>query len=178
MLIKNTKNRYGIIAILLHWLIATLIIGMLILGLYMVDQPDSPDKMKLFGWHKEFGFVVLTFAFIRVYWRLINQTPDLKIPAWEALSSRLVHWTLYGFMFAMPLTGWLLSSAAGYPVSFFGLFTIPTLIARNEQLMHLFGTLHQWLAYTLIALIALHTAAAFKHHFIDKDNILKRMIFP
>lgn len=178
MLIKNTVNRFGIVAILLHWLIATLMIGMIILGLYMTGLPVSIEKLKYYGWHKEFGFVVLTLAFIRLYWRLTNETPDLEIPAWEALSARLMHWTLYGFMFALPLTGWLLTSAAGFPVSFFGLFTIPILITPNEELMQLFVAVHKWLAYTLIALITLHTAAAFKHHFIDKDNILKRIIFP
>ena len=178
MLIKNTENRFGLVAILLHWLIATLMIGMIILGLYMTGLPVGIEKLKFYGWHKEYGFVVLALAFIRLYWRLINKTPDLKIPAWEALSAQLMHWTLYGFMFALPLTGWLLTSAAGFPVSFFGLFTIPTLIAPNEELRHLFDGVHQWLAYTLIALLALHTLAAFKHHFIDKDNILKRMIFP
>jgi cytochrome b561 len=178
MLIKNTENRFGIVAIALHWIIALLMIGLLILGIYMVALPISLEKLKLYGWHKEYGFLVLALVIIRLLWRLINVTPDLSIPAWEALSARLVHWTFYGFMFALPITGWLLTSAAGLPASFFGLITLPTLIAPDNQLMHLFQEIHKWLGYALIVLIALHTAAALKHHFIEKDTILRRMILP
>jgi cytochrome b561 len=177
MRITNTQDRYGIVTIILHWTIATLMIGLLILGLYMVDLPVSLEKLKLYGWHKEFGFLVLALAIFRVLWRIGNITPTLSIPWWEALAARSVHWLFYGFMFALPITGWLITSSAGVPASFFGLFTLPQLIAPNEELRHLFQELHEWLAYALIAVIALHTAAALKHQFIDKDTILRRM-FP
>jgi cytochrome b561 len=174
--LKNTINRYGLVAILLHWVMAILIIGLLILGLYMVRLPIGLEKLKLFGWHKEYGFLVLILVTIRILWRLINTTPKLLLPAWEKRAARGVHWLFYGFMFALPLTGWLISSAAGLPVSFFGLFTLPNLIGANEGLVELFEEAHEWLAYGLIAIILLHTAAALKHHFIAKDDILRRMI--
>lgn len=178
MLIKNTNTRFGLVAIVLHWLIAILIIGMITIGLYMVSLPIGLEKLKFYGWHKEYGFLILGLVTIRLLWRFINITPDLAIPAWEALAARLVHWIFYGFMLALPITGWLLSSAAGLPASFFGLFTVPSLIAPDTRLMHLFQEIHEWLGYSLILLIFLHTAAALKHHFIDKDTILKRMILP
>lgn len=176
MLIKNTQDRFGLVAISLHWVIAILMIGLLALGLYMKTLPIGLDKLKLYGWHKEYGLMVLFLAFIRLGWRLINILPRLDIPWWEALAARCMHWAFYGFMFALPLTGWLMSSAVGLPVSFFGLFVMPDLIAPDEGLEHLLKEAHKWIAYGLIAAIILHASAALKHHFIDKDDILRRMI--
>ena len=176
MPLKNTDDRYGWIAISLHWIVAVVIIGLLCLGLYMTGLPVGIEKLKLYGWHKEFGLLVLLLVCFRLYWRFINRTPRLSIPWYEKLAARLVHWAFYGFMLAMPLTGWLMSSAAGVPVSFFGLFIFPTLIAPNPDLLDVFRTIHNYLAYVLIATIVLHTLAALKHHFIDKDDILRRMI--
>lgn len=172
---KNNNTHFGLIAISLHWLMAVLIIGLLGVGLYMVSLPAAPEKFKLYGWHKEFGLLVLALAFFRLCWRLINTNPHLNLPLLERMAARLVHWALYGFMFAMPLTGWLLSSAAGFAPSFFGLFTLPTLVAPNEQLLAIFKVTHRWIAYGLIAAITLHALAALKHHFYDKDDILRRM---
>lgn len=176
MLIKNTENRFGVVAISLHWVMALLIIGMLAVGLYMVNLPVGLQKLKLYGLHKACGFLVLGLVTIRLIWRLLNTTPQLSLPWWEKVAARLAHVALYGFMFAMPITGWLVTSAAGFPASFFGLFTIPTLIAPNEELLPWFSMAHEWIAYGLIATILVHTAAALKHHFIDKDDILKRMM--
>ncbi|WP_026069508.1 cytochrome b [Legionella tunisiensis] len=176
MRIKNTTDKYGVVAISLHWILAILMIGLLILGIYMVELPVSLQKLKLYGWHKEYGFLVLALAIIRIIWRFANTTPHLSIPAWEEFAARAVHWAFYGFMFALPITGWLITSAAGLPASFFGLFTLPNLIAPNEELRLLFQEIHEWLGYTLIAFIALHVAAALKHHFIDKDDVLRRML--
>jgi cytochrome b561 len=176
MLIKNTQDRFGVVAITLHWVIAVLIIGMLCLGLYMVRLPASFEKLKFFGWHKEFGMLILSLVIIRVVWRFSNVTPELTMPRWERIAARLVHWMLYAFMVAMPITGWLVSSAADLPISFFGLFVIPTLIAPNKELLDLFATIHGYLAYGLIALICGHVGAALKHEFINKDDILRRML--
>ncbi|MFA5959592.1 MAG: cytochrome b [Tatlockia sp.] len=176
MQLWNSKSHFGVIAILLHWIMALLIIGLLAVGLYMVTLPIGLEKLKLYGWHKEYGFIVLALAFVRLGWRLINQTPSLSLPWIERIAARLVHWVFYAFMFAMPLTGWLITSAAGLPASFFGLFTLPNLIAPNETLRPVFETMHQWVGYALILTIFLHTSAALKHHFINKDNILRRML--
>ncbi|WED43582.1 cytochrome b [Legionella cardiaca] len=176
MRLKNSENHYGLISISFHWLIALLMIGLVILGLYMVTLPISLQKLKLYGWHKEYGFLVLGLAMLRLLWRLINVPPNLSLPAWEKFAARAVHWTFYGLMFALPITGWLITSAAGLPASFFGLITLPNLVAPSEELRIVFQELHAWLAYGLIGLIGLHTAAALQHHFINKDDILRRMI--
>lgn len=176
MRIKNSTTHFGLVAILFHWSMALLIIGLLAEGLYMVYLPISLEKLKLYGWHKEYGILVLGLVIVRFTWRLINKVPQLSLPWLEVLAARLVHYAFYGFMFAMPITGWMLTSAAGLPPSFFGLFTLPDLIAPNEEHRQLLQVVHQWLGYGLIATICLHTAAALKHHFINKDDILKRMI--
>lgn len=176
MQIRNNNERYGSIAISLHWLVALLIIGLLSLGLYMTSLPLGPQKLKLYGWHKATGLAVLALVLYRLFWRFINITPELLLPWWEKLAAQLMHWGLYGLMIAMPLTGWLMSSAAGFPVSFFGLFTVPSLMPANDEWRHLFASMHEYLAYVLIAAITLHILAALKHHFINKDTILRRIL--
>ena len=175
MRIKNSLNDYGLIAILLHWLMAILLIGLLALGLYMVRLPINLEKLQLYGWHKEYGILALILVMIRLGWRLANTTPRLLLPLWEKIAARTVHWAFYGFMLAMPITGWVITSAAGLPVSFFGLVVLPNIVSPNAGLMKLFQEFHEWLGYGLIATIVLHTSSALKHHFINKDNILRRM---
>lgn len=178
MQIKNTQDRYGAVTILFHWVIALLIIGMLAIGLYMVRLPTGILKLTLFGWHKEIGILILTIAIARVAWWFMNIMPALpeSLPYWQKISARTVAFAFYFFMFAMPITGWLISSAAGIQVSVFGWYTLPNLIAPDDQLRILFSTIHVWLAYFLIGAICLHVAAALQHHFINKDDILRRML--
>jgi cytochrome b561 len=176
MRVKNDERHFGLVAILLHWLIAILIISLLAVGLYMADLPIGMQKLKLYGLHKAFGILVLALVILRVIWRITNPTPILNLPWYERIAARFAHLALYILMLAMPLSGWLMSSAAGLAPSFFGLFTLPTLVAPNAELRELFGAVHQWLAYGLIAMIIVHTLAALKHHFIDKDDILRRMV--
>lgn len=178
ILIKNTENRFGVMTIFLHWLMALLIIAILIAGIYMTRIPISGLKLKLFRWHKEFGMLVLMLVIFRFYWRVSNPRPELPLLWWEKYSALSVHWAFYGFMFILPITGWLLSSAAGIPVSFFGWFTFPDLVSPNEELRLLLTEIHMWLSYVLIAVICLHAAAALKHYFINKDEILQRMLWP
>ncbi|HVV68850.1 MAG TPA: cytochrome b [Gammaproteobacteria bacterium] len=178
MQIKNSQNRYGIVAIWLHWLMAILIIGLLALGLYMVGVPLSHWKLKLYGWHKEFGMLVLLLLLLRLAWRLGNIIPLLPetIPRWQKRAARVVHWLFYGFMIALPVSGWLITSAAGLPVSFFGLFVLPNLVSPSENRLLLFTEVHEWLSYALIATLCLHILAALKHHFIDRDDTLKKIL--
>lgn len=176
MYIKNTNDRYGLVAIILHWLMAILIISLLALGLYMTSLPIGLQKLKLYGWHKEYGLLVLWLVILRLAWRLFNRTPQLSLPWWEKIAARSVHWAFYVFMFAMPITGWLITSAAGLPVSFFGLFVLPSIVPASDASRELFEVIHQWIGYGLIAAIVLHSAAALKHHFINKDDILRRML--
>jgi cytochrome b561 len=115
---------------------------------------------------------------LRLGWRLANVTPSYPndMPPWQKFTAHSVHWLLYGFLFAMPITGYLLTSAAGFAPSFFGLFVVPALIEPNKDLAHLFATIHAWLAYSLIGLLCVHIGAALEHHFVEKDNILRRML--
>jgi len=179
--IKNTERRYGLVSIFLHWLMAVLIITLLALGFYMASLPDvgfDALKMKLIFIHKELGVLVLTLVAFRLIWRFCNVAPVLPphIPPWQKFASHTVHGVLYGFMFAQPITGWLMSSAAGFSVSFFGLFELPALISPNVHRAHLFSEIHEWLAYGLIATICVHIGAAFIHHFIYKDDTLRKIL--
>jgi cytochrome b561 len=177
MQITNTTHRYGSVAIFLHWIMAILIVGLLVLGIVMTRIPISLFKLKLYGWHKEYGVLVLMLVMLRIVWRIGNKNPSLaELPLWERLAARGVHWGFYFFMLALPLSGWLLTSAAGLPVSFFGLFLLPDLIAANEDKRMLLTEVHKWLAYGLIATFCGHVCAALKHHFINKDDIMRRML--
>lgn len=178
MPVKNTEHRFGAVSMLFHWIMALIIIGMIALGLYMVELPIGLKKLKFYGWHKEFGVLVLMLVTLRLAWRFSNTTPALppQMPKWEQFAANSMHYVLYGFMFALPITGWMLSSAAGLPVSFFGLFVLPDLVSASEPTRILFTQIHKWLAYGLIAAICGHAAAALKHHFIEKDDILRRML--
>jgi cytochrome b561 len=179
MQLKNTKDGFGIISIIIHWLMALLIIGLLAEGLYMERISISVQKLELYGLHKEFGILVLMLVVVRLIWRIENITPSLDSLIYlERLAARSMHIAFYIFMFLLPLTGWAISQAAGLPVSFFGLFLLPDFIRPNEHLQQLFTEIHEWLAYALILAICGHVAAALKHHFIDKDTILKRMLCP
>jgi cytochrome b561 len=176
--IRNTQTQYGIVTKSLHWLMALIIISMLCVGLYMAGLPISEQKLQLYGIHKEFGILVLMLVMFRITWRIGNIVPLLpaSIPTWQKFAAHGVHWMLYGFMFALPITGWLMTSAAGLPPSFFGLFTLPSLISPNSALLNLFVDIHTWLAYGLIATFGAHVGAALKHHFINKDDVLRRML--
>ena len=175
MLIKNTNSRYGLIAILLHWIVAILMIGLFALGLYMVELPISLSKLQYYGFHKEYGLLVLGLALLRLVWRFINKTPNLDLRWLEKFAARAVHWLFYGFMLALPITGRLITSAAGLPVSVFGWFVLPNLIAPNHDLMPVLEMIHQYLAYAFMAVLCLHVLAAFKHQWINRDGILRRM---
>lgn len=176
MLIKNSKTHYGKVAIILHWIMAILLMYLLLWGLYMVKLPIGLEKLKMYGWHKEFGILALMLVTVRLLWRFINTTPALNISFLEKIAARAVHWLFYLLMLALPVTGWLITSAAGLPVSFFGLFVLPNLISSDPQSLLLYEEIHKWIGYGLIAILFLHIAAALKHHFINKDNILKRML--
>lgn len=176
MHLKNSPTSYGSVAVSLHWLMAILLIFLIAIGIYMVNIPISLDKLKLYGWHKEYGLLALALVIFRIIWRYCNVTPYLPLSLLERIAARTVHWTFYVLMFALPITGWLMTSAAGLPASFFGLFVLPDLIDANESNRLLLQSVHAWLGYILIAVIILHTAAALKHHFINKDDILKRML--
>src|SRR6266536_3163464 len=154
--IKNTQKSYGAVAVVLHWLMAVILIALVAVGLYMVRLPDAgfdTKKITLILYHKELGVLVFALATLRLAWRVTNALPRLveHLPDWQKVVARFVHLCFYGLMLALPITGWLMSSAAGIPVSFFGLFTLPDLIPHDELMFRAFIRIHQWLAYALIA---------------------------
>ncbi len=170
--------RYTLPAQALHWLIALLIFGLFPLGLYMSDLPLSVRKIELYAWHKWFGITVLLLVVLRIVWRVTHRPPPLpdSIPRWQQGTAELMHDLLYLLMLFIPLTGWALSSAAGVPVVWWGLWRLPSLLPANPALAHLLELVHATLNYTLAALVAVHVAAAIKHQFIDRDGVLSRML--
>lgn len=179
MIWRNTTENYGLVAKGFHWLIALLVIGLLALGLYMsAQEPPTPQVFKLYALHKSLGITVLALAVLRVLWRLYNAHP-LPLPnhkAWEKVLAKAVHAFLYLSLFLMPLSGWVMSSAKGYSVSVFNLFTLPDFVPRSDSLAEAAEEVHEIAAYTLIAIVVLHAAGAIKHHVIDKDSTLRRML--
>ncbi|TCT42889.1 cytochrome b [Martelella mediterranea] len=185
-MIKNTSYGYGALAILFHWAMALLIVGMLALGLYMSGLPQTdPQTFALFQLHKSIGFVVLLFAVLRLLWRAVNPSPKLPshMPVWEKGIAHLGHTGLYAMMFLLPLSGWLMVSASpwGIPTIVFNLFEMPHLpvpgfLGDKASAEAILKLVHEYGAYFLIALIIGHVAAAMKHHFISRDETLRRMI--
>ena len=175
---KPTLERYAPTAIALHWLIALLILVTLPLGLYMSDLPLSPYKLKLYSWHKWIGITVLMLAILRVLWRASHTPPTRSAltPRWQRLTSNAVHILLYVLLFAVPLSGWIMSSAKGVQTVWFGVLPLPDLVGKDKALGELLTTVHGTLNYILIGLIVIHVAAALKHHFIDRDATLRRIL--
>ena len=165
-------------AILLHWLIALIIAVAFPVGLLMGDMPVSPLRIKVFVWHKWAGLTVLWLAMVRLGWRATHGAPALpeSMPRWQMRASKAVQWAIYALLFAVPLSGWTFSSAAGYGVRYLNLINLPNLVAKNKELADQLKDLHETLNWTLLALVALHAAAALKHHFIDRDGVLLGML--
>lgn len=180
-MIENTQQRYGAVAVALHWLMAALLIGLAAIGLYMVRLPDAgfdTVKISLIFSHKELGMLALALAALRLAWRVGNELPRLteRLPEWQKVAARFVHLSFYALMFGVPISGWLMSSASGFPVTFLGLFKLPDLIGYDNYLLDVLVAVHKWLAYALVALIGLHAAAALRHHFILRDDTLRKML--
>ena len=177
--LKNTDNSYGWIAIALHWLVAIAVFSMFGLGLYMVELTyyDSWYKGSL-DLHKSAGILLALLVLLRSGWRLINPSPKGLSPRpLENLAAHLAHGLLYLMMAALFISGYLISTADGQGIAVFELFTVPaTLTADNQE--DIAGDIHQWLAWGLMGLVALHALAALKHHFINRDATLKRMVRP
>lgn len=178
MRFRNTETRFGAMAMTLHWLVFALVVAMVALGWTMVPMPVSADKLRLYDLHKSIGVVALTLMALRLAWRFTSPPPPLPhhMKPWQRALARASHAFLYVILFAMPLSGWIMSSAANFPVSVFGLFTLPNLVAPDKALLAAAKTFHRFTSYALFALLALHVLGAFKHHLIDKDDVLRRML--
>ncbi|MBV8500867.1 MAG: cytochrome b [Paucibacter sp.] len=169
--------RYSPVAMALHWLLALAIIGAFCVGLYMADLPFSMARLKLFNQHKWAGITILALSVLRLLWRLFNKPPaDLPMPNWQARAAHLTHGLLYAAFFAVPLSGWAYSSAAGFPIVWFGVLPLPDLVAPDKALAETLKQAHHLLAFGLAALVVAHVSAALKHQFIDRDGLIQRML--
>ncbi|MBP6018038.1 MAG: cytochrome b [Burkholderiaceae bacterium] len=172
------NHRYTRTAIFLHWLVALGLVGTFALGFYMQDLPLSPNKLKLYSWHKWAGMTLLVLIVVRLAWRMAHKAP--KLPATMGPMARLAahvgHWLLYSLMLAIPVSGWLMSSAQGFQVVWFGILPLPDLVSKDAALGELLNDVHVVLNYTLLVAVIGHVAAALQHHFIKKDNVLTRML--
>jgi len=174
----NTGPRYTRTAIFMHWLVALGLIGTFSLGLYMEGLPLSPNKLKLYSWHKWAGVTLLALAVVRLAWRMSHPAPALPSTMGGAarLAAHAGHWVLYALMLAIPVSGWLMSSAQGFSVVWFGVLPLPDLVAKNAQLGEVLRDVHVILNYTLLVTVVGHVGAALHHHFIKKDTVMARML--
>jgi len=172
------STHYTAPAKLLHWLMAILLLGLLALGFYMHDLPLSPQKLQLYAWHKWAGVSAFLLALLRLGWRITHRPPALpaQMPKIMQIAAHLGHLGLYALMFAIPLSGWLMSSAKGFQTVWFGVLPLPDLLAKDKALGDLLQISHEVLNFVFIALLVGHIGAALKHHFIDKDDILTRIL--
>lgn len=174
---RNSTVRYGYVAQILHWAIVALLIVQIALAKIAEGLPLGLEKLATLARHKSVGITILGLAVVRLAWRLCNRPPPLPaMPRWQAIAAHVNHWTLYALLFVMPVTGWLMSSASNYPVSWFGLAQLPDLVAPDPALKERFEAVHETLAKALIALALLHIAAALKHQFVDRNGLLHRML--
>ncbi len=178
----SDSRRYSGFAITLHWVLALALVGIFSVGLYMADLPFSPARLKLFNYHKWAGITILTLSAIRLLWRLTHRPPalpqsiTLAMPGWQMQAYHATHVAMYALFFIVPLVGWAYSSAAGFPIVLFGVLPLPDFVAANKPLSELIKPWHEISAFALAGLVLLHVGAAVKHHFIDKDGLLQRML--
>ncbi|MDM8567477.1 cytochrome b [Candidatus Halobeggiatoa sp. HSG11] len=181
MNIKNTQASYGIITILLHWVMAIIIIGLFFLGEYMVDL-DYYDQWYHAApwWHKSIGILVFALLLIRVGWKLSNPTlvPVANSQLWEVKIAKLVHIIFYILLFIICISGYFISTAKNVGIEIFGLFELPAVMELSENKADIVGEIHEISTHILVIVFLLHGIAALKHHFINKDNTLIRMLKP
>jgi cytochrome b561 len=173
---RNTLTGYGAVSRLVHWLMALAIPAMFALGLWMRTLDYySPYYKSAPDLHKSIGLMLLALLVLRFIWRQLNTEPDNShLTPFERLISILVHLGLYGLLLALFVSGYLISTADGRPIEIFGLIPVPATLQLPQQ-EDLAGLIHEWLAYAVIGLAAVHALAALKHHFIDRDHTLRRM---
>ena len=178
MNLRNTIRSWGAVSKGLHWLIVLLILNQWVIAARADALPLGPGKLQALALHKSFGMTILALAIIRLVWRWLNPVPSLDglAKGWERLLANLSHVLLYGLIFAIPLSGWLMSSARNFPVSWFGVFQFPDLIGADKSLYDFLHGLHGQLFAALVIVALLHIAGALKHHFIDKNEVLRRML--
>ena len=169
--------RYGGVAIALHWATALLIVANLLLGLSMVRLALSPQKLQWYQWHKWIGITIFLLTSLRVLWRLRHPPPPpVPMPDWQRRAATVSHVALYVLLLLIPLSGWVYSSATGVQVVYLGLFPLPDLVAKDRTLAAVLRVTHLTLNSALFALVCVHVGAALRHHFVQRDDVLHRML--
>ena len=178
MQLKNDESRYGVVAQFFHWAVVVLIIVQFFLANRADDLPLGPAKIAVLARHKSVGITILALVLLRLIWRWINTVPPepQTVPRWQRIAARVSHISLYALLLTTPIIGWLMSSARNFSVSWFGLVTLPDFIEPNRAAYDVLHETHEFMALTLLCLALLHIAAALKHHFVDRDDVLRRML--
>ena len=167
---------------LFHWVLGVALVALFGVGLYMTGLPFSPQRLKLYNWHKWAGVTLLVLSLLRLLWRATHRPPALPgaiasaMPAWQRLAQHATHHLLYLLFLAVPLIGWAYSSAAGFPIVFLGLWQLPDFVPASPALAEAIKPWHQYSAYAMAALVVLHVAAALKHQWVDRDGLVARML--
>lgn len=178
----HLAERYNVVARALHWLLGAGIIAMLALGLYMHELPFSPLRLKLYNWHKWAGVTILLLSGLRLLWRWWRPPPPLPpavvqaMPIWQHKAHVATHGLFYLLFFAVPLSGWAYSSAAGFPIVWFGVLPLPDWVPVSKPLADALKEVHEVLSLSLGGLVVLHVVAVIKHQWIDRDGLLDRML--
>jgi cytochrome b561 len=175
---KNSADRWGIVSQSLHWLILVLVLVMAWLGLTMTDLPNTPRKVDTYALHKSIGLAILALILFRLAWRLHAGAPQpvSGTPRWQHRIATATHAGMYLLLLAIPVSGWVINSASGFPLRWFGLFRVPQLTGRDEALQELAETWHEWMFWALVVLVLAHAAAAIWHHIFQHDATLARML--
>ncbi len=178
MQIRNDTARYGAVAQFFHWAIVVLVVTQFVLASIADELPLGAAKVIMLARHKSVGITILGLVLLRLLWRWLNPVPAVPeaTAPWQRLAARVSHFLLYALLLVTPVFGWLMSSARNFPVSWFGVFTLPDFIQPSEQAFDFFHQAHEMLAVSLLIVALVHMAAALKHHFIDRDNVLRRML--
>jgi cytochrome b561 len=177
MPLRNTADTYGSLAKLLHWAIVLLIVPQYFLAEAADELPNGIEKLQLITWHKSLGMLVLLLALVRIGWKLANRGLPRPVGApWQRKVAAAGHGLLYLLILAQPVSGWLMSSAANYPVTLFGWFQFPALIGEDHELHEALEEVHELLFTLVLVVVAVHIAAALYHHFILRDSVLRRML--
>jgi cytochrome b561 len=172
------STRYTRTAASLHWLVALAGFSTFALGLYMQDLPISPAKLKLYAYHKWIGVLIFLLMLARLSWRLTHAPPPLPtgMPGWQHRAAKGVHHALYFLLLAIPLSGWLMSSAKGFQTVWFGVLPLPDLVGKDKALGDTLAAVHQALNFGTAALVSVHVAAVVMHHMLYREEILVRML--
>lgn len=186
MQLTNTPNRYGGVTQLLHWLIVVLIIAQWTLaelaheaGHDKAAHPaEALHQLALLARHKSIGLTIFALALVRLVWRFLSPPPPFPpaMPRWQVIGAKLTHFAFYALLLLLPISGLVMSAASNYPVSYFGWFTIPNVVAPDEALKDIMKERHEMLFDILMAFAVVHVIAALKHQFVDRDNVLRRML--